>query len=209
MFNKLKQKTHVSEELFDLFNRALCLVGDSFSEKITARVSGIMPDFETQNKKVSYELDAIKNQIESFNAISGLLDNVNQTNRILGSQFYEERIIDPMIRNLFPMIDLIDGARKKIESGSTALKQFVALQTQLEQFLATYGIERLRHKTQDECDSKTMKPLLTVITDNIDFDGLVAESLQCGFKTKTRILRMETVSIYKHEQIETTNTERN
>jgi len=210
MFNKLKTQNHVSDEWSDLFNRAFCLISDSFSEKITARVSGIMPNFEIQNKKIGYELDAIKNQIESLNNISDLIDNVNHNNRILASQFYEARIIEPMIRNLFPMIDLIDGARKKIESTSTALKPFVALQTHLEQFIATYGIESIRHKVQDEFDPKMMKPLCTVITDNLDLNGFVAESLQCGFKTETRILRLETVSIYKHQQsqIKTTNMER-
>ena len=200
MYGMLEKQNNASAELFDLFSRALWMISNSFTENIANRVSGIMPDFEAQNKKIGYELDAIKNQIESSNPNSELLDNINKTNRVLGSQFYEERIIEPMIRSLFPAIDLIDGSRKKIESNSIALKQFIALQTQLEQFFAIYGIERFKHKLFDEFDPKIMKPLLTATTDKSELDGLVVESLQCGFRTKTRILRLETVSIYKYQE---------
>ena len=44
-----------------------------------------------------------------------------------------------------------------------------------------------------------MKPLQTAKTGKRCLDGLIAGSLQCGFRTPERILRLETVRLYKFE----------
>ena len=172
------------------------LLGDSLAETITGRMAGMLPDVEAQSKKTSYELAAIRDQIGTFAVSAELLENANRTNRLLSDQFYEERVIGPMVRGLFPIVDLVRDAMRRPGSDCEGLS---ALRTQLDQFLADYGIEAFGHEALCPFDPRTMKPLQTAATDEPELDGLVAQSLQCGFRTLQRIWRLETVSLYKLE----------
>lgn len=179
------------------------VVGDSFSRKLVAGIGGMLPDWEAQNKKTGYQLQDISKRIEAFAANGELLENVNQTNRLLGSQFYEQRIIQPMVRGLFPLVDLIRNGERKLDvtqPDTKSLRQYLsALRVQLEQFLGNYGIEVFGHEPNSQFDPKIMKPLQTTHTGEANLDGLVAESLQCGFRIRERILRLETVSLFMSE----------
>ena len=186
----------VSAELLKPLQEIFGLLGDSLAETITERMAGSLPDFESQGKKTSYELEAIKDQIGTLTVSRELLENANRTNRLLGAQFYEERIIGPMVRGVLPIVDLVCDAMRRPGSDRQCLS---ALRAQLEQFLAGYGIEAFSHKVSSPFDPKTMKPLQTTVTHEVDLDGLVAGSLQCGFRTPERVLRLETVSLYKFE----------
>ena len=172
------------------------LLGESLAETITERTAGQLPDFETQSKKTSYELQAIKDQIAALAVSRELLANANRTNRLLGDQFYQERIIEPMVRGLFPIIDMVCDA---LERPGTDREYLLGLRAQLEQYLGGYGIESFSCEACSPFDPKTMKPLQTAATNEADLDGLVAESLRCGFRTTERLLRPETVSLYKFE----------
>lgn len=179
------------------------VVGDSFSRKLVARIGGMLPDFEAQNKKTGYQLQDISKQIEVFAANGELLENVNQTNRLLEAPFYEERIVQPMVRGLFPLVDLIRDGEQKLEATQPTAKSWrqylSALRVQLEQFLGNYGIEAFGHEPNSQFDPKIMKPLQTTPTGEADLNGLVAKSLQCGFRIQERILRLETVSLFTSE----------
>lgn len=186
----------VSAELLKPLKEIFGLLGDSLADTITERMAGALPDFESQGKRASYEMEAIRDQIGTLAASRELLEGANRTNRLLGGQFYEERIIGPMVRGLFPIVDLLCDAMRRSGSDRQCLS---ALRAQLEQFLAGYGIEAFSHEVSSPFDPKTMKPLQTDATCEGDLDGLVAKSLQCGFMTPERILRLETVSLYKFE----------
>ena len=207
MATKCEKNRDVSAELLKPLQEIFGLLGDSLAETITERMTGALPDFESQGKKASYELQAIRDQMGALAESNELLENANQTNRLLGGQFYEERIIGPMVRGLFPLMDLICDALRRPDSDCQYLS---ALQAQLEQYLAGYGIEAFSHEVRSPFDPKTMKPLQTATTGEPDLDGLVAESLQCGFRTPERIWRLETVSLYKFEDtvIETPHLQR-
>ena len=204
MCHELENQSCISEKLAEPLNQIFCLLSDSLSENVTARLSGMLPDFDLQGKKTTYDLEAIKKQVETVSVNSALLENANQTNRILGPQFYDERIIQPMARGLFPIVDFIDTARETIESDlpehQSAIQYFIAIGAQLEQFFGNYGIESFSHKTEEQFKPKLMKPLKTISTNDADLDGLIAESLQRGFKKQQRILRLETVSLYKYQE---------
>ncbi len=172
------------------------LLGDSLAETITERMAGQLPDFESQSKKTSYELEAIKDQIAALAVSRDLLANANQTNRLLGAQFYQERIIEPMVRGLFPIIDMVCDA---IGRPGVDREYLLGLRAQLEQYLGCFGIESFNCEACSPFDPKTMRPLQTAVTHEADLDGLVAESLRCGFRTTERLLRLETVSLYKLE----------
>ena len=172
------------------------LLGDSLAETITERTAGQLPDFESQSKKTSYELQAIKDQIAAMAVNRELLDNANRTNQLLGAQFYQERIIEPMVRGLFPIIDMVCDA---LERPGTDREYLLGLRAQLEQYLGGYGIESFSCEAGSPFDPKTMRPLQTAVTHEADLDGMVAESLRCGFRTTERLLRLETVSLYKLE----------
>ena len=174
-------------------------MGDSFSEQLTARIGGMMPDFEAQSKKAEYQLQDISKQIEAFAANGELLENVNQTNRLLGSQFYEQKIVQPMVRGLFPLWDLLCEGSPKLDAtqpDDDSQLYLAALRVQLEQFLTCYGVESFNHDPGSPFEPKVMKPLQTTPTNKTGINGLVAESLHCGFRIHERILRLETVSLF-------------
>ncbi len=179
------------------------LLGDSLAETITERMAGLLPDFEAQRKQTAYALEDIQKRLDASIAHCELLDNANRTNRLLGDQFYDERIIQPMIRGLFPMADLLHQAMGRPGCDHAHL---LTLRTQLDQFLTLYGVQAFHHEANSDFDPRIMKPLQTVASHEPDLDGLVAESLQCGFRTSQRILRLETVSLYKFETQPTTPT---
>ena len=199
----------VSAELLKPLQEIFDLLGDSLAETITQRMAGALPDFESQGKKTSYEMAAIKDQISAMAVNRELLENANLTNRLLGDQFYQERIIGPMVRGVLPIVDLVWDALGRPGSDRQCLS---ALLAQLEQFLAGYGIEAFSCEACEPFDPKIMKPLQATSTSELELNGLVAGSLQCGFATPERILRLETVSLYKFETLSTiaiTHSERN
>ena len=175
---------------------------ESQSKEATGKLLGALPDFDAQSKRTDYKLDSLEKRIDTLTANNELLENANQMNRLLSPQFYDERVVMPMARNLFPIMDLIMVAKGKLAEDTSkyqlALQYLSALQVQLEQFLAGYGIESFSHKTKN-LDPKVMKPLKTTPTDDCNLEGLVEKTLQCGFKIEERVLRLESVSLYKYQ----------
>ena len=198
--NDLKTLT---SEMIGTLGEIFEVLGDSFSQNLTARIGGMLPDFEAQSKKAGYELQDIRRQMEGFAANGELLENANRTNRLLGPQFYDERIIQPMVRGLFPVVDMIRDGEMKLKRTHPRAKSWrnfmAALRVQLEQFLGGYGIESFSHAPKSPFAPKIMKPLQTTRTDKAKLGGRVAKSLQCGFRIQERILRHETVSLFTSE----------
>ncbi len=197
MKKKTIQNGDLSEKLLQPLGEIASLLGDAFSDRMAERLGGMLPDFEAQQKQIAYAFEDIRNRLDASSSHVELLENANRTNRLLGEQFYEERIIGPMVRGLFPIMDLVCDAMRRSDSDLQCLS---GLRAQLEQFLAGYGIEAFSHEARSPFDPKIMKPLQTAVTCELDLDGLVAKSLQCGFRNPERIWRLETVSLYKFEK---------
>ena len=180
-------------------------VADSIRERLIPLASQVA-QIEVQQKKSAFHLDSIEKTINNLSSHSKLLENASQTNLLLGKQHYEDHIIQPMARSLFAVIDLIEDACKSWKDGQNQATQpqielLEAIKVQLEQFLQNYGVEVIRHRPNTQFNRQLMKPVSRVSTTDKRLDGLVAGSLQIGFRwNQQRLLRPESVSIYKYVQ---------
>jgi len=111
-----------------------------------------------------------------------------------------------MVRSLFAVIDLVEDVRKprkdnNCQTGQDQVELIEAISVQLEQFLQNYGIEVIRHQPNTQFNRQLMKPVSKISTSEKGLDSLVAKSLQIGFRwNQQRLLRPESVSIYKYVQ---------
>ena len=170
-----------------------------------------MGQIETKQQQSIYHLEVIRKQLEAFLANNKLLENASLENQTLTKQHYEDHVILPMVRSIFPVFDIIQDSRNSWNgNGGLADQQIMdfanAIWTQLQQFLLNYDVDIISHKPKATFEHQIMKPVRTEPTNNRDLDGLMARSLQVGLKFgKHRLLRLETVSLYKYRpsQIET------
>ena len=211
----MKEKEDSSNEQFDaaamVLGQALLRFLERSNSRIAAKVlEKLIPmvsqltQIETQQKQSSFQLDSIDKMLSNLSSHSKLLENASQTNLLLGKQHYEDHIIQPMVCSLFAVIDIIEDACKSWKDDQDQATQpqielLEAIKTQLEQFLANYGIKIVWHKPNSLFDPKLMKPVSRVLTTDKSLDGCIAKSLQVGFVwNQQRLLRPESVSIYKY-----------
>ena len=176
------------------------------AEKVLGELIPLIAQIEVRQKKSAFHLDSIEKTLNNLSSHSKLLENASQTNLLLGKQHYEDHIIQPMARSLFAVIDLIEDAHKSRknnhgQSDQDQAELIEATRIQLEQFLQNYGVEVIRHRPNTQFNRQLMKPVSRVSTSDKKLDGLVARSLQFGFRwNQQRLLRPESVSIYKYVQ---------
>lgn len=159
---------------------------------------------ETKQQQFLYHLESIKKYLEKLLSNNKLLENAGNTNQLLSNQHYEDCIIEPMTRSLFAVIDLIKDFQKSLQGenqGETDQgKLLKAVEAQLLQFFVNYGIEIIQHQPNSTFYPKVMKPVTRISTSDKELDGRIAESLQSGFIwKKQKVLRSESVSLYKYE----------
>ena len=116
----------------------------------------------------------------------------------LGENFYERHVLEPMVRSIFPLFDLLEEANGGEEGGALA----TALGSETVEFLAQYNIEPYRHKEGDEFDGKTMQPIKIVEAEEKDQDYKIKQSCKSGFKWGERVLRAEPVILYRFKEKE-------
>ena len=159
----------------------------------------IVQGFEQGQTQVA----SVAQQVKNMESIKALLESISETNHTLSNQFYAERVIEPMARSLFPLIDFTTKAAgtlgEDVSRYQLAIQYLSAIITQLDQFLGNFGIERFQHSAEEPFDPKIMKPVKVVHADDNCLNGLIVESLLCGFRKRDRILRAETVSLFKCE----------
>jgi molecular chaperone GrpE (heat shock protein) len=159
---------------------------------------------ETKQQQSLYDIESIKQQLENMASTNILLENASKTVQLLGKQHYDEHVIEPLARSLFPVFDLIADANKHWSSSEQVIELLNVIWTQMAQFLAFYDIHVITHNAKKKFNPQTMKPLTWIPVDNKKLDGLVAESLQIGFQIgNARMLRLETVSLFKYQPSKT------
>jgi hypothetical protein len=159
---------------------------------------------ETKQQQSLYDLESVKHQLENMTTTNILLENASETIQLLGKLHYDEHVIEPLARSSFPVFDLIADANKHWGSSEQVIELLNMIWTQMAQFLAVYDIHIITHKAKDEFNPKKMKPIAWVPIDNRQLDGRIAESLQLGFQFgNVRMLRLETVSLFKYQPSET------
>jgi len=192
----------LGEALLQFLERSNSRIAEKVLESLIPMASQLT-QVETGQKQTKFQLDSIEKILSNLSSHSKLLENASQTNLLLGKQHYENHIIQPMARSLFAVIDLVEDARKPRKDNNRQTDQdqaelIEAIRIQLEQFLGNYGIEVIRHQPNTQFDRQLMKPVSRVSTADKKLDGLVAKSLQIGFRwNQQRLLRPESVSIYK------------
>lgn len=181
-----------------------------------AQLETLPTKLQTSQQQIIYSLQHIEKQLDQQIAESRLLENASQENRLLSQEHYQDHIVQPMVRSLFPIVDFINDAKDRSTDPATDKKMdadelIEAISIQLQQFLAVYQIEPIRHKPKAKFDHRLMRPVKTVTTDNRQLDNRIAKSLQAGFWwRKETILRFESVALYKFKDSKsiTANLER-
>ena len=178
------------------------------SEQVV-RLSNQVSQLENKQQQAINHLESIRQLLENTVSTNNLLEKAGQANLLLGKQHYDEHIIEPMLRSLFPVFDMIADSRKHHgDCSCNAMSLMDSIYSQLLQFLANYDVEIFEHSPCDSFNPKSTKPIDWEITSEKHLENLIAQSLQAGFRLgQARILRMETVSLFKYQPSETnTNT---
>jgi len=159
---------------------------------------------ETKQQQSVYNFESIQQQLENLASVNKLLENASKTNHLLGKQHYDEHIIQPIVRSLFPVLDLVEDAQKHWSNSQQITELFNVVWSQMEQFMANYDVHIIKHDINDKFNLQTMKPVKWIPIEDSQLDGCVAESLQIGFQFgKERMLRLETVSLFKFQPSQT------
>ena len=177
---------------------------EEVSEQII-RLSNQISQVENKQQQSLNHLESIRQLLENTVSAGNLLKKASETNLLLGKQHYQEHIIEPMLRSLFPVFDIIaDSRRHHDNSAGNATSLTDSIYSQVRQFIANYDIEIIEHSSGDSFNPKTMKPIKWEITSQEHLEKSVAQSLRVGFRTgQTRILRPETVSLFKYQPSKT------
>ena len=176
---------------------------EEVSEQIV-RLSNQISQVEKKQQQFLHHFESIRQLLENTVSANNLLENAGKANQLLGQEHYDQHIIEPMVRSLFPVIDIIEDTYKSrkdnsCQTGQDQAELIEAIKVQLEQFFANYGVEVIRHLPNTQFNRQLMKPVSKVSTTDKRLDGLVARSLQIGFRwNQQRLLRPESVSIYKY-----------
>jgi len=171
------------------------------------QLSNKIEEISRKQQESLNSLESIKQVVENTVSSNELLEKAGQTNLLLGKEHYENHIIEPMLRSLFPVVDIIEDSRNHNNlCHCNSTKVLNSIYSQVLQFLSNYGIEIFSHSSGDKFDPRSMKPIKWEYSSDASLNKTVAKSLQPGFRfEQTRILRMETVSLFKHQQSETEN----
>ena len=198
--------------LIQALQQLIEMLNDHNSQKIAEHTMPMlyqMRQIETKQQQAVYHLEAVKRQLEVLVSNNKLLENASSTNQLLGRQHYQDHIIQPIIRSVFPVFDIIEDTRKFWNSSGEQVDNRIldfinAVWTQLQQFLVNYDVHIIRHNPNDKFDPQITKPVKWTFTDKRKLDGRVAESLQIGFRFgQDKVLRLESVSLYKYRASQT------
>ncbi|AQQ70917.1 GrpE [Limihaloglobus sulfuriphilus] len=177
------------------------------------QLSNQLSQVDTKQQQSIYDAQGIRKELEDISSIGKLLESTVETTRILSKEHYDQSVIQPIVRSLFPVFDLVEDTRRHRADADCKADDFLdALWSQMLQFLSVYDVDIIRHQTDDKFDAKLMKPIEKIPTTNKELDKCVAQSLQVGFSMGSqRMLRLETISLFEYQASETniTSIERN
>ena len=175
---------------------------EGFEDKLTKLFDQINW-LDKKHEKSLLAGEAIKQLIENMVSASSLLDKASQVNLQLGKQHYDDHIIIPMVRSLFPVFDVITDYRCHRDDADDLTGSILS---QLRQFLAVYDIEIIEHSEGVEFDPKTMKPIGFKQTDKKHLDNRLSQSHRPGFKMgQERILKPQVITLFKYQPSKTNN----
>lgn len=116
------------------------------------------------------------------------------------------RLLRPIFLDLIDMYNDLDKLLKREDAVTPSSENEVRLWRNLESFQATIeevlyrnGVEAYT-EASDRFVAQRQRALKTLTTENADLDGAIAERVRKGFAYEGRVLRPETVVIYKFVQ---------
>jgi len=174
-------------------------------ESAAADVSAELRCIKTAQLQLASSVCGIEKQLQSLIMQNTLLENASKESGLLTEEHYQQCIVQPMVRSLFPAFDEVEEAkRRSFEAGpmnSTAVCDvFDAILIHLRQFLSTYQVESIRHSPDTKFDPKLMRPVKIIATGDKTLNGCIAASLRTGFRWREEnLLRPESVAVYRYE----------
>lgn len=195
-----------SDTAFQLAANLKKLMSESVNDRIgnipdqILQITHQLNQIQTRQQQFAYNFESIGDYLKKNSSNSKLLENAVTASQVLTDEHYQKHIIEPMAYSLFAVIDIIEDSRRS-SSNVTNCDLLDAIKSQLLQFFVGYDIKIIQHKKDSNFDPKLMKPVNIVPTEDKKLDGYVAISLQPGFCWKNKLLRAESVSLYKYETV--------
>lgn len=145
---------------------------------------------------------AIRQGLEGLFRKQDVLDRASQEQSLLADRHYYEHVILPLVRHVSPIHDwstelLLNGTGGSFDHGGQISKFAEAIQAQVKEWLAVYGIEPLNAPPGCRYDPKTMSALNPSDADGAGHDVVVTESVRIGLRCGERILREQVVRVRK------------
>jgi molecular chaperone GrpE (heat shock protein) len=128
------------------------------------------------------------------------LENAGRQQAMLTEQHYENHVIEPLARQLFPIVDLTERALSVGAGGQCSCHDVLeATRSQTLELLAYYSIAPFLATLGCPLDAKIMYPAEMRPTADPSADRTIAANIRCGFRRGQRILRPLHVAIYRLE----------
>ena len=197
-----------------LLNQCLGAIVDNAALVASREAAGQVVSLQSNLEKLAMALDEtqksqrmLDSRVQELIARSQLLEKASQERARLSEEHHQHHVIEPMIRLLFPLVDVLDKA-KGLKGKNTAFvdrAQWAVveqIQIYMNQFLSAHNITVVRSQSGAPLNPKVMKPVQFVTCQNIGQNSRVAKSLQAGFVHGTgRVLRFESVALYRYEHL--------
>jgi molecular chaperone GrpE (heat shock protein) len=150
-----------------------------------------MAAIEQNMEKLSLGMVAVAND-------HSLLATTHEQMNRLGELHWEDRVIGPMVNQLFPIVDLVIGYRaaSREKAENSPLKAVLSM---LQDFFGTYGIEPYWPRGETKFDASLMKVVKVVPTSEEKLHNQVQVCLQAGFRRGRRVLRPSSVALWRYE----------
>lgn len=171
--------------------------------RMTEVLEGIREDgrrtSETEDRLVC-EMNGLQGTVAALAASNHALENASTELSRLNDQFYEQNVVEPLTRSIFPIYDMVQSVTEESDGAPTdSLNLLAAILVGIEDFLGTYAIEPFRHDVGARFDPELMRALQDVPTDDPALDMTLSRSCKCGFRKGDRILRPEPVLVYRFQ----------
>ena len=75
-------------------------------------LSNQISQVERKQQQSLYDFESVKQQLDNLTSTNKLLENAGKANQLLGQEHYGQHIVEPMVRSLFPVFDIIADSRK-------------------------------------------------------------------------------------------------
>jgi molecular chaperone GrpE (heat shock protein) len=135
-----------------------------------------------------------------------LLEKAGEKEAGLLDKHYEEHLIEPLVRGLIPLYDMIDESCSRFQEARETTSDAVVslldgLRIAFEQFLLIYSVELFRSPASSRLNRQTMQTIQTQPTAEKALDQTVARVLRAGVRRAGRLLRPQSIVLYRYEQV--------